>query len=148
MAALTAYEVEQKCWLHLHFPFLSVARQSHQHCFSSASVSVMMATCPVVPRDEEIGQTIHTCRMPKYGVGVHTKIFCFFCSQDMYIHLWSAGRVFYCLQYASFAFHLSVLSVYVLYGAYLDWTSLFSFSRSLKRVSHIFRIISAFVLFL
>ncbi len=127
MAALTVYEVEQKCWLHLHFLFLSVARQSHQHCFSSASVSVMMATCPVVPREKEIGQTIHTCRMPKYGVVFTPKSFAFFCSQDMYIHLWSAGRVFYCSQYASFASHLSVWNVYVLHGAYHKLTSLFSF---------------------
>lgn len=69
----------------------------------------MTATCPVVPRDGEIGQTIHTCRMPKCGVGVHTKSL-WFSLRDMDIHLWSVGKVLYCSQY------VCSIRAYILYS--------------------------------
>lgn len=49
------HDYEQKCWLHFHVPFLSIARRSHQQCFSSASVMDMMATCPMFPGDRGDG---------------------------------------------------------------------------------------------
>lgn len=49
------HDYKQKCWLHFHVLFLSIARRSHQQCFSSASVMDMMATCPMFPGDKGDG---------------------------------------------------------------------------------------------